>query len=111
MGRSGRRARLNRFTVYVTPAALREAKALPGNMRQRVKRAIGDLTAEPRPPSSQALSVPEIEAEVRRLRIEQWRIVYAVSDTERTIDILAVRRRPPYDYSDLQDLIAGLLAP
>src|SRR5205823_1856487 len=65
MGRGGRRDRLNRYTVYVTPAALREAKGLPGNARQRTKRAIGDLADNPRPPDSKALSVPEVEAEVR----------------------------------------------
>jgi mRNA interferase RelE/StbE len=95
----------------VTPAALREAKDLPGNMRQRVKRAIEGLAVEPRPSQSKALSVPGTAVEARRLRIEQWRIVYAVTESERIIDVVAVRRRPPYDYNDLQELIADILAP
>jgi mRNA interferase RelE/StbE len=106
MGRGRRRDRLSRYTVFITPAALREVRGLPGNMRQRVKRAIGEFAENPRPPGSKALSVPEVEAEVRRVRLDQWRIVYAVTEAERLVDVLAVRRRPPYDYADLQDLIA-----
>jgi len=30
--------------------------------------------------------------------------VYAISEEERTVDVLAVRKRPPYDYGDLADL-------
>lgn len=111
MGRRRRRDRLIRYTVYVTPAALREARDLPGNVRQRVKRAIGGLADEPRPPDSKALDVPEVAAQVRRLRLDQWRIVYAVTDADRAVDILAVRKRPPYDYGDLQTLIAETLPP
>jgi len=34
-------------------------------------------------------------------------VVYAVSEDEQTVSILAVRKRPPYDYQDLLDLLAG----
>jgi mRNA interferase RelE/StbE len=69
------------------------------------------LADNPRPPESKTLNLLEAEAEVRRLRIEQWRIVYAITEADRAVDVLAVRRRPPYDYTDLQDLIANLLPP
>jgi mRNA interferase RelE/StbE len=111
MGRRGRRDRLIRYIVYVTPAALREARDLPGNVRQRVKRAIGGLADDPRPPDSEALSVPEVEAQVRRLRLDQWRIIYAITEADHAVDVLAVRKRPPYDYGDLQALIAESLPP
>ncbi len=40
---------MSRYTVYVTPQAWREIKGLPGNVRQRVKRAVDALAADPRP--------------------------------------------------------------
>jgi mRNA interferase RelE/StbE len=31
--------------------------------------------------------------------------VYAVTEAERAVDVLAVRKRPPYDYGDLEELL------
>ena len=97
----------DKFKVYVTPSALREIKELPGNVRQRVKRAVDKLAEEPRPSGSTALELPDIEYQVRRLRLDKWRLIYAVteSDDEKLLDVLAVRKRPPYDYADLEKLL------
>ncbi len=46
--------------------------------------------------------------ELRRLRMDLWRIIYAVNDDEGWVWALAVRRRPPYDYRDLPDLVDRL---
>ena len=103
---------MSRYVVYVTPDAWNEIRRLPGNMRQRTNRAIDALAEEPRPPRSTALDItdlPDVKLELRRLRMERWRIVYAVSDTDLVVDILTVRKRPPYDYADLIDLIDELL--
>ncbi len=93
------------YTVYVLPNAWQELKQLPGSVRQRIKRAIDALADEPRPVQSKQLDLPVLEAELRRLRLERWRIIYAVSDAEQTVDVLAVRKRPPYDYGDLEKLL------
>ena len=100
-----------KYEVYVLPTAWEEIKRLPGNMRQRVKRAIDGLRENPRPPRSIELDtsgLPEVEAELRRLRIERWRIVYAITEAEMFVDVLAVRKRPPYDYGDLEQLLEEL---
>jgi len=93
-------------------AARRE---LPGNVRQRMRRAIDDLRAMPRPAESRPLDTTGIDLpsgiELRRIRIDRWRIVYAVSDAERWVWLLAIRRRPPYDYEDLPDLASRLPGP
>ena len=94
--------------MHVTRDAWNEIKNLPGNMRQRVRKAIDALADDPRPPKSKALDVADVPAEVRRLRIERWRIVYAVSDDELLVDVLAVRKRPPYNYEDLASLLKDL---
>jgi mRNA interferase RelE/StbE len=100
---------MNRYTVSVTPQAWKEIKSLQGNMRQRVKRAVDALATDPRPPRSTRLAAPELLPELFRLRLERWRIVYAISDRESAVDVLAVRRRPPYDHGDLETLAADIV--
>ena len=46
--------------------------------------------------------------ELRRIRIEKWRIVYMIDETEAGLGVYAIRRRPPYAYDDLAELLAGL---
>jgi mRNA interferase RelE/StbE len=93
------------YTVYVTAQALQEIKDLPGNIRQRVTRTIDELTNHPDIPKRTKLEVAEIECELHRIRIDNWRILYAVNETEKIADVLAVRKRPPYDYGDLERLL------
>ena len=100
-----------KYQVYILPEAWEELKRLPGHMRQRIKRAIDGLRSNPRPSKSIPLDtsgLPEIEAELRRLRIERWRVVYVITEAERYVDVLAIRKRPPYDYGDLERLLAEL---
>ncbi len=99
---------MSRYTVYVTPAALKEIKQLPGHVKQSVIRLIRELADQPRPAQSRALDWPVAQYELRRFRLEKWRIVYSVVEQERLVDILAVRKRPPYDYGDLELLLKGI---
>lgn len=102
---------MSRYEVFITPTALRAVKDLPGHVRQRVKRAIDDLQENASPPGSKALDLSnveiaaEVEGEVRRLRIDKWRVLYVVTEADRIIDVLAIRKRPPYDYGDLSQLL------
>ena len=105
MGRSERGIGVSRYTVYITPRAWKEIKDLPGNMRQRVKKATEALANDPLPSASKRLNAPELEHDICRLRLDKWRIVYIVSDADRIVDVLAVRKRPPYDYGDLGRLL------
>lgn len=96
---------MSRYTVYIIPSAWQEIKNLPGNMRQRVRRAIDELADNPYPAKSKKLEAPDIDCELCRLRLERWRVVYAVTEPEQAIDVLAIRKRPPYDYGDLAELL------
>jgi len=100
---------VNHYTVWVHPKAWKEIKYLPGNIRQRVRRAIDDFSDNPIPQKSKKLNMPNVKIELYRLRIERWRIVYAITKAEKAIDILAIRKRPPYDYKDLEKLLEDLL--
>jgi len=96
------------YTIYIRPSALKEIKELPGNFRQRMRRAVSGLAENPRPPKSKPLSVSGVAIEVRRLRMDRWRLIYAITETDLIVDVLAVRKRPPYDYGDLSALLSGL---
>jgi mRNA interferase RelE/StbE len=106
---------MSRYTVYVVPEEFQRIKELPGKVRQHVKKAIRDLAIDPRPADSKRLDLIEatrnlpddeqIDCELRRLRIESWRIVYSVDEADQFVDVLAVRKRPPYDYGDLGELL------
>ena len=96
------------YKVYVTPACFKEIKSLPGHIRQKVRKAISDLADNPRPSQSRVLSLPDIEAELRRLRLGKWRALYAIVEADKAVDVFAVRKRPPYDYGDLEELIEDI---
>jgi len=97
------------YTIYVTPSAWREIKDLPGHMRQQIKQAIDALADNPQPPASKVLDVPEeLKYDVRRLRLDKWRVIYAITEEDKAVDVLAIRKRPPYDYRDLEKLLANM---
>ena len=64
--------------------------------------------------NTQLLTTPPEDAprestrELRRIRLERWRIVYAITESDQAIDVLTVRKRPPYDYGDLERLLAAI---
>ena len=99
---------MSAYTVFVSRDAWSEIKALPGNIRQRTRKAIDSLAENQRPAASKALDLAEPGVELRRLRLDRWRIVYAVTEAEQVVDVLAVRKRPPYDYGDLERLLSGV---
>ena len=100
---------MSRYTAYVVPRAWQEIKDLPGHVRQRVRRAVDGLADDPHPPRSRRLRSERIAPELYRLRLDRWRIVYGITEEDKVVDVLAVRKRPPYDYGDLGELLAEAL--
>ena len=96
------------YQLWIKDEAKAELKRMPGHMRQRVRRAIRDLTNEPRPHFSRQLNLSDTDLEVWRLRLEKWRVIYVVDEEWSEIGILAIRKRPPYNYQDLQQMLADL---
>ncbi|MBE7470274.1 MAG: plasmid stabilization system [Anaerolineae bacterium] len=93
------------------PAVHISRKQLPGHIRQRIKRIIDELAQNPRPVESEPLELPttlQTEWEARRIKIENWRVVYAVNEFWQEIGVLTVQKRPPYDYEDLELLLSEL---
>lgn len=96
------------YSVYVLPAAWEEIRVLPGDIRQRVRRAIRELKTTPRPTASRSLAHGDVPYELRRIRLDRWRIIYAIHEGDAVVDVIAVRKRPPYDYGDLSQLLTQL---
>ncbi|MBN1890116.1 MAG: type II toxin-antitoxin system RelE/ParE family toxin [Thermoflexales bacterium] len=90
----------------LSSAAWTELKRLPSNVRRQMTTAIDGLEQDPRPPNSKRLTQTDEQYEARRLRLGHWRIIYLI--IEEQCLVLAIRRRPPYDYSDLEALIRGV---
>ena len=87
----------------VSPDAQVDLKRLPGNIRRRMIVAIDALEVNPRPARSRQLTIEEDSREIRRLRLDKWRVIYLVLEEQPII--LAIRKRPPYNYEDLKYLI------
>jgi mRNA interferase RelE/StbE len=102
---------VSRYVVYVTPAAWNDITSLAARFRHRVRDAVEAFAENPRPPKSKVLTIRELPLEVRRLRLERWRILYAIMESEKAVDVLAVRKRPPYDYGDLESLLEEYRTP
>lgn len=97
------------YRVSVAPSAQADVKRLPGHVRQRVRGSISALSTEPRPARAKRLRFDASSFEVWRLRIDGWRVLYAIFESDpRRVAVIAVRRRPPYAYGDLEELFSGL---
>ncbi len=100
------------YKVWMRPAVHANRKQLPGQIRQRIKRMLDELSENPRPVESRVLELSDpiqTEWEIRRIRLENWRVVYAINETWQEIGVLTVQKRPPYDYEDLELLLSELL--
>jgi len=102
------------YQVEVTRQVRKEIRRLPGNIRQRVIRTLRALEQEPRPHNSRSLDTTkagtelEPDVELCRIRIASWRIVYLVEEEWKLISVLAIRKRPPYQYDDLDELMSSI---
>ncbi|OGO40232.1 MAG: hypothetical protein A2Z03_02425 [Chloroflexi bacterium RBG_16_56_8] len=83
--------------------AWNDLRRLPGSIRRRITIEINRLEDNPRPSNSKRLSFENEAREVRRVRIEQWRIVYWIREGQPVI--VAIRKRPPYNYENIAALL------
>jgi mRNA interferase RelE/StbE len=96
------------YHLWIKNEAKTEMRRLPGHMRQQIRQAVQNLISEPRPSSSQPIKPPaEFELELRRIRLKDWRVIYVIDENWSEIGVLAVRKRPPYNYEDLSELLKG----
>lgn len=78
------------FQVFVTPAAERERRKLPNDVRTRINQALIDLETNPRPAGSTKL----IGHQNRwRIRVGDYRIIYTIDDSAQQLTILRIAHR------------------
>jgi len=76
-----------------------ELKRIPGDIRSRIAEAIRALAEDPRP-----AGVRQLEPNVYRLRVGQYRVIYKVLDDEQLVLIGRVIRRGEATYRDVSQL-------
>ncbi len=79
-----------RYRIELTSAALRDLKALPKNVLQRVDRRILSLADNPRPRGSEKLKGEE---NLYRVRVGEYRIIYRVEEEGPLIRVIRIRHR------------------
>ncbi len=77
------------YRLLIKPSAAKELEALPKKDRLRVVRRIESLSENSRPPGCEKLAAEE----KYRVRQGPYRIVYAVSDSERSVLVVKVGHR------------------
>lgn len=82
------------YRIEIVPAALKEYKAIPDRDRQAVKKAILGLEQQPR-----GQQVKKLEGrDYYRLRVGDWRVIFAISDPRKLVTVIAIERRTSTTY-------------
>jgi mRNA interferase RelE/StbE len=87
------------YRLEVTSHAQRDLDSLADVDLERVVPAIRALAAEPRPRGARKVRGP-----IYRVRVGEWRVVYAVFDRDRLVVVGRVARRSERTYRDVDDL-------
>ena len=79
------------YRLLVKQSAAKEIEAIGTRRdRQHIVRRIQALAAEPRPPGCEKLAG---HSTLYRIRQGQYRVIYTVSDAERTVEVIKVGHR------------------
>jgi mRNA interferase RelE/StbE len=76
------------YTIELSPAAERQLKALPTSLQKRLVQRLLTLETEPRPSG-----IKKLDAEIYRLRVGDYRLIYQVQDQALLILVLKVGHR------------------
>lgn len=78
------------YTILLKPAAERERRKLPSNIRMRIDQDLLGLETNPRP-----LGVSKLAGGNNRWRIHvgDYRVIYAIEDDTRLITVLRIAHR------------------
>jgi len=78
------------YKITIKPSAVKELDRLPISVASRVAAKIKALAVTPRPAGVKKL---EGEPSRWRVRIGDWRVIYAIDDAAHVIDVIYVRHR------------------
>ena len=80
---------MRRYSVEFRPAALRALRKLDPDKSERIRKALVLLSHDPRPPAS----VPMKGRDGYRLRIGDYRVIYAIEDDRLVVLVIALGHR------------------
>jgi mRNA interferase RelE/StbE len=78
------------YTITFARSARKELQSLPIDVAERLLKKIESLTINARPAGSQKLSGA---ADLWRIRIGDYRVVYKIDDNRHIVDVTVVRHR------------------
>lgn len=78
------------YAVVFARSARKELQNLDPQVARRIIKQIETLVTDPRPSGVVKL---DGAADLWRIRVGQWRVVYRILDRERLVDVVAVRHR------------------
>ncbi len=78
------------YAVEITPAALRQLRKIDGSDQVKIVAAIDRLALQPRPAGVRALSG---QPGLLRIRIGDYRVVYAINDGKLVVTVVAAAHR------------------
>ena len=81
------------YSLRIKPAAVKELETVPVKDRRRLVTRIRHLARDPRPAGSEKLTGYELH----RIRQGDYRVVYEISDQERTVTIFKIGHRREID--------------
>ena len=77
------------YRLLIKPSAIKELEAAPTKDRRRIATRIQALATEPRPAGSEKLTGHDLY----RVRQGDYRVVYEVSDAQRTVAVFKIGHR------------------
>lgn len=77
------------YSLFIEAKADKELGKLPTEVQERIDEAIDGLADDPQPPGSRKLR----GRDGRRLRVGDYRVLYAVDDAEMTVTVIRVGHR------------------
>jgi len=87
------------YEVELARRAYHEFNKLSLTDQERIEAALDRLSANPRPPG-----IRKIYGNIYRIRIGDWRIIYAVFDKDRLVLVGRIVRRSEDTYDRVKDL-------
>jgi mRNA interferase RelE/StbE len=78
------------YTIVFARSARKELQALDRSVSARILKRIEALTRQPRPSGCKKLEGTD---NLWRIRVGDWRVVYAVDDTRSLVEVSVIRHR------------------
>jgi|WetSurMetagenome_2_1015567.scaffolds.fasta_scaffold1222496_2 mRNA-degrading endonuclease RelE of RelBE toxin-antitoxin system len=88
------------YRIRYSDEAKRTIPDIPGNYRQRIRRTIEELAAEPLP--AEAIELERELVGLFKIKIERWCIIYTFNEDAGIVFIIGIRLKTgPQTYEDL----------